>query len=266
MFSELAGCRHLLLSLTWRDVRVRYKQSMLGIGWAVLLPLSQMAVFTFVFTRAIDASSVLHVSMPYALFAYTGLVPWTFFSMSLSGCVNSLVANRNLVTKVYFPREVFPLSCVASSFVDFGVAMVVLVGLMAYFHLSGDWTFTLHHTVLFIPVVVVVQIALTVGIGMLLAMANLFYRDVRQIFSVVIQLWMFVSAVVVPVPQDGSLLARAISVNPLVPIIKAYRDCVIHGCWPEAGPFMYATVVAMILLIGGWTCFRRASYRFAECI
>jgi ABC-type polysaccharide/polyol phosphate export permease len=266
MLSELATYRQLLVSLTWRDIRVRYKQSFLGIAWAVLLPLSMALVFTFVFTRAINASSVLKVDMPYALYAYIGLVPWMFFSMSLSSCVNSLVANRNLVTKVYFPREVFPLSCVASSFVDFCIAMSVLTGLIVYFHLTGGWTFTPQLTLLFLPVVVLVQIALTVGMGMILAMANLFYRDVRQVFSVVIQLWMFISAVVVPVPQDGSLLARVIWFNPLIPIIGAYRDCVIHGRWPQAGAFAYASVVAVLLLAGGWIAFRRAAYRFAECI
>ena len=158
--TELLRYRSLLVSLTWRDIRVR----------AVLLPLSMMLVFTFVFTRAIDASSVLNVRMPYALYAYIGIVPWTFFAVSLSGCVNSLVANRNLVTKVYFPREVFPLSCIASSFADFAIAMTVLVGLVAYFHLSGQWAFTPHWTLVFIPVLVTVQIALTIGIGMLLAM------------------------------------------------------------------------------------------------
>ena len=264
--SELLGYRSWLFSLTWRDIRVRYKQSLLGIGWAILLPLSLMLVFTFVFTRAIDATSVMNVNMPYALYAYTGLVPWTFFSVSLSGSVNSLVANRNLVTKVYFPREVFPLSCIASSFVDFCIAMVVLAGLMVYFHVSGAWTLALHRTILFLPLVVAVQIALTIGVGMLLATANLFYRDVRQVFGVVIQLWMFISAVVVPVPKDGSTLARVISLNPLVPIIGAYRDCVIHGRWPEPAHFLYATGVAVLLLIVGWIIFRRASYRFAECI
>jgi len=264
--TELLRYRSLLVSLTWRDIRVRYKQSVLGVGWAVLLPLSMMLVFTFVFTRAIDASSVLNVRMPYALYAYIGIVPWTFFAVSLSGCVNSLVANRNLVTKVYFPREVFPLSCIASSFADFAIAMTVLVGLVAYFHLSGKWAFTPHWTLVFIPVLVTVQIALTIGIGMLLAMANLFYRDVRQVFSVLIQLWMFVSAVVVPVPQDGSLLARVIAINPLVPLIGAYRDCVIYGRWPQVGPMLYATIVAVVLLIGGWVCFRRASFKFAESI
>lgn len=264
--TELWRYRQLLLSLTWRDLRVRYKQSVLGIGWAILLPLSMMLIFTFVFTRAIDATSVLKVDMPYALYAYLGLVPWTFFSVSLSNCVNSLVANRNLLTKVYFPREVFPLSCVASSAVDFGVAMVVLVGLMIYFHFTGEWSFVPRASLLFLPVVVLVQVMLTLGLGMLLAMGNLFYRDVRQIYGVAIQLWMFISAVVVPVPRDGSLLARIIAVNPLVWIIGAYRDCVVYGRLPEAAPFAYAASIAVALLLGGWVCFRRASFRFAECV
>lgn len=264
--TDVIRFRQLLVSLTWRDLRIRYKQSLLGIAWAVLLPLSMMLVFTFVFTRAIDASSLLPVEMPYALFAYVGLVPWTFFSVSLGACVNSLVANRNLVTKVYFPREVFPLSCVASSFVDFCIAMSVLAALMVYFHLQGEWTFAPGLPILFLPVIAVVQIVLTIGIGMFLAMANLFYRDVRQIFGIAIQLWMFVSAVVVPVPRDGSLLARVIELNPLVPLIESYRDCLVHGQWPDFGGFAYLTAFALMVLIAGWICFRRYSYRFAECI
>lgn len=255
----------LLLSLTWRDLRVRYKQSILGIGWAILLPFTMMLVFTFVFTRAIDATSALKLDMPYALFAYTGLVPWTFFSVSLAGCVNSLVANRNLVTKVYFPREVFPLSCVAGSLVDFCMAMSVLAGLAIYFHLTGEYTCSLRWSLLFVPVIVIVQVTLTVGVGMFLATANLFYRDVRQIFGVGIQLALFVSGVVVPVPRDGTL-ATILAVNPVVPIIQAYRDCMIHGVLPAAGPFAYAAVVAAIALALGWACFRHASFRFAECI
>lgn len=258
--------RHLLWSLTWRDIRVRYKQSLLGVAWAILLPLSMMLVFTFVFTRAVQASSLMAVDMPYALFAYTGLVPWTFFSMSLMGCVNSLVANRNLVTKVYFPREVFPLSCVASGFVDFSIAMAVLVALMVYFHMTGDWAFVIHPSLLFVPVIVMVQVLLTIGLGMLLGMANLFYRDVRQIAGVGVQLLMFVSAVVVPIPKDGSTLALILSLNPLVPLIGAYRDCLIYGHLPATGGFLYASVTAVIVFVSGWVLFRRASYRFAECI
>jgi ABC-type polysaccharide/polyol phosphate export permease len=265
-FADVTRFQQLLWSLTWRDVRIRYKQSMLGIGWAILLPVSMMLVFTFVFTRALDAKSLLPTTMPYALYAYLGLVPWTFFSASLSGCVNSLVANRNLVTKVYFPREVFPLSSIGAAFVDFLIALGVLVGLVAYFHSRGEWTFVAQRSLLFLPVVVCVQVMLTIGLGMMLAMANLFYRDVRQVFGVGIQLLMFVSAVVVPVPVDGSVLARVISLNPLVPIISAYRDCVVGGHLPDGAPFVYSTVLAFVLMVGGWACFRRASYRFAECL
>ena len=263
---ELAEHRQLLLSLAWRDIRVRYKQSLLGVAWAVLLPLSMMLIFTFVFTRAVKIAHGLDPTLPYALYAYTGLVPWTFFSVAVIGCVNSLVANRNLVTKVYFPREVFPLACVVSSFVDFCIAGTVLVGLLLYFHLQGTWTFVLNPALLFVPVIVLVQVALTAGLGMVLAMANLFYRDVRQVVTVALQLLMFVSCVVVPLPQDGSLLAQVMMLNPLVPLFSAYRDCILRGCWPEPAPFAYTAVVALVLLGGGWHCFRRASYRFAECI
>ncbi|MCH9034880.1 MAG: ABC transporter permease [Planctomycetes bacterium] len=119
---------------------------------------------------------------------------------------------------------------------------------------------------MFVPIVLCVQVAMMIGLGMLLAMANLFYRDVRQVFSVVIQLWMFVSAVVVPVPNDGSTLAKVIALNPLVPIINAYRDCILYGRIPNAGGFCYAAFMAAIFLVVGWVCFRRASFKFAECI
>lgn len=258
--------RDLLLSLTWRDLRVRYKQSLLGIGWAVLLPVSMMLIFTFVFTRAIDGKAALKLDVPYALYAYVGLVPWTFLTASLSGCVNSLVANRNLVTKVYFPREAFPLSCVAASFVDFCIASVVLVVLAIYFESTSAWQFRFATPLLFVPVILIVQIALTVGAGMFLAMANLFYRDVRQVYGVAVQLLMFISAVVVPVPAGDSLMARVIWANPLVPIMTAYRDCVLHARWPAMGSFAYAGIFSSLVLIGGVVAFRRSSHRFAECI
>ncbi len=265
-FSELPRLWALLPVLTWRDLRVRYKQSLLGIGWAVLLPVAMMLLFTFVFTRAIDGALVLDLHVPYSLYAFAGIVPWTFFSTSLNNCVNSLVANRALVTKVYFPREVFPLSCIASALVDFAIALLVLAGLVVYFHLRGDWTFVPTRALLFFPVILVVQTMFIAGLGMLLAMANLFYRDVRQVFSVLIQLWMFISAVVVPLPQDQSPWAQMIALNPLVPLITAYRDAILHGRGPDLAGFIYTSIVALLLLIFGWISFRRASFRFAECI
>jgi len=263
---ELYRYRQLLLSLTWRDLRVRYKQTLLGMGWAVLLPLAMMLIFTFVFTRAVNVVGSMKLSMPYPLFAYLGLVPWAFFSTSLTGCVSSLVSNRNLVTKVNFPREVFPLSAIGSALADFAVAGSVLVGLTAYFHLTTEWSFSFHRSLLFVPVVILVQVVFTAGLGLLLAMGNLFYRDVRQVSGVAIQLWMFVTCVLYPLPQSGSLTARCLWLNPMTPIISAYRACIAEGRVPLNGHFAYAAVVAGLSLVVGWTCFRRWSHRFAECI
>ena len=264
--SELMRYRQLLVSLVWRDLRVRYKQSLLGIAWAVVLPLAMMLIFTFVFTRAVKVVEGLDISMPYPLFAYIGLVPWAFFSSGLNGAVNSLTANRNLVTKVYFPREVFPLSSIGSSFADFCVASVVLVGLIASFHLTSGWSYHLTAAVLFVPVVLFFQILLTCGLGMLLAMANLFYRDVRQIFSVAIQLWMFLTCVVYPIRNDGTWWGLLAVCNPMTPIIQAYRDCIIHGHIPSGGAFLTACVTSVTLFLVGWWAFRRMSFKFAECI
>jgi len=265
--TELLRFRCLLLSLTRRDLRVRYAQSMLGIAWAVLQPFSMMLVFTFVFTRAVVGTSLaLDENLPYSLYAYAGLVPWTFFSSSLNNCLNSLVANRNLVTKVYFPREVLPLSCVAGSLVDFCVAMSVLFLLGLYFHWTGQFTPDVGPAVGFLPLIVLIQLGLTAGLGMILAAANLFYRDVRPIFGVVIPLWMFLSNVVVPVRSDGSVFASIIAWNPLLSLISAYRDCLLHGRVPQASGMLYACVASVLTFIGGWAIFRRASYRFAERI
>ncbi len=264
--TEFTRIRELLFALTWRDVRVRYKQSILGIAWAVALPLAMMLLFTFVFTRAIDGAALTRLGVPYPLYAFAGLAPWTFFANSLTGCVNCLVANRNLVTKVYFPREVFPLSAVGAALVDFVVAMAVLAGLIGYFHVRGEFVFVPTAALLVVPMLVVIQIALTVGLGLVLSMANLFYRDVRLMTAALLQLWMFVSAVVVPVPADGSLTTRVIGLNPLVPLMEGYRAAILYGQFPPADGLLYVGAVATVLLAGGWMVFRRASYRFAECI
>jgi ABC-type polysaccharide/polyol phosphate export permease len=176
------------------------------------------------------------------------------------------VANRNLVTKVYFPREVFPLSAVAGALVDYCIAMLVLAGLITYFHCTGSFHYQPRAAILFLPAVLVVQTALMSGLGMLLSAAHVFYRDVRPVLTVALQLWMFVSAVVLPIPTDGSLLSRVISINPMVPIIHGHRDCIIHGTPPLSAELGYAALMAGAALLVGVSCFRRASWRFAECI
>jgi ABC-2 type transport system permease protein/lipopolysaccharide transport system permease protein len=267
MFRELYEYRELLWSLTLREIRVRYKQSLLGVAWALFVPLSMMLIFTFVFTRALKIDGRLDLGgMPYAVFAYIGLLPWTFFSSSLNGAVNSLVANQPLVTKVYCPREAFPLACVASSAFDALIASGVLVALIAYFHWFTSWTFALHATVLFVPVVIIVQVLFTVGLALALSMSNLFYRDVRYLFSVVIYLWMFLTSVIYPLESSDPAVRLIINLNPMTPIIGAYRNCLIDGTLPAAGPFLYATGVAVLCCAGAWCVFHRAEPKFAEFI
>lgn len=252
--------------LTARELAVRYRQSLLGVGWAILLPLAMMLVFTFVFTSAVAAPAFDGMSIPYPLYAFAGLVPWAFFAGSLNSSVNSLVANRNLVTKVYFPREVFPLSCVASSLVDFAIGLVVLAGLMAYFAAVGRFTLPSPIGFLALPLVTCVQIVLTTALGLLLAMANLYFRDVRQAFQVGIQLLMFVSAVVVPIPPSGGLVAGVLRYNPIAVLMQAYRDCLLAGQWPELSGLFAVGAFGLVLLIVCWRWFRRASGQFAELI
>src|SRR4030067_1218981 len=133
-FKELLSYRTLLWTLTWRDIRVRYKQSLLGIAWAMFIPVSMMLLFSFVFTRVVSVKT----DIPYPIFAYCGLLPWQFFSSATTSATNSLIANRSLVTKIYFPSEVFPLSSIIASFIDFIVGFIVLAGLMAYFYFTNS--------------------------------------------------------------------------------------------------------------------------------
>jgi lipopolysaccharide transport system permease protein len=261
---ELRRIGELVVCLARRDLRVRYKQSLLGVTWAVVQPVSLMIVFTFVLGSTIGRS--LPDRLPYGLFVFAGLVPWTYFSGGLMQCVSSLVANRNLVMKVYFPREAFPFSCVATSMVDFFMGLAALAGLMFYHHAKGSWSFSWHSSIFFLPAILLVQTTLTAGLGMLLAMGNLFYRDVRQILSVALQLGMFISAVVVPAPPGSSRAAVIFAINPMVPIITGYRECLLHGKLPEALAFAYAAIFSLVVFVAGWIAFRTASYRFAECI
>lgn len=262
---ELLRYRHLLFMLTWRDIRVRYRQSLLGILWAVLPPLAMIAVFSHLFGGGATLSRG-GATAPYPIYAFTALVPWTFFSAGLTGAVNSLSANRNLVTKVYFPREVLPLSSISSAAFDFLIAIGVLAGLGFSYHYSGQWTFNPTIRLLWLPALITVQLALTIGLGLLLAMCNLFYRDVRHGLTVVLQLLLFLSDVVVPLPRGTSGWASVLEWNPLVGLMRGYRACILSG---EASPtdgFVGCAFIAAIVLAVGWVSFRRAAGRFAEYI
>ena len=257
-FREIIGeqyeFRELLYQMTRRDLLLRYKQTIMGFGWAVFMPLINTAVFSVIFTRV----APLQMDMPYPLFAYCGLLCWNFSASSFRFAVTSLTTNASLVTKVYFPREIFPISAVAVSVVDFAVGATVLVGLMIYYHVVPTIT------LIALPWVLVVHVVFTLSVSLILAMANLFYRDVKYLFELVLTVWMFLTAVLYPVSQVGGLTGKIMAINPLTPIIDGYRDVLLRGRWPNPMDFTLTTIVSALLLVIAWVIFHRAESEFAE--
>ncbi len=256
MFQEQLNFRELLYQMTRRDLLLRYKQTVMGFGWAIFMPLLNTVIFSVIFTKA----APIDVGMPYPLFAYCGLLSWNLFASALRFSVSSLTANINLVAKVYFPREIFPFSAVVVSTVDFAVGALLLAGLMIYYHQPVT------PALAFLPIVILVEVTFTAGMGLFLAMANLFYRDVKYIFEVIITLWMFASSVVYPITSLGEPYRTILMLNPMTPIIDAYRAVILQGRLPDMGPFTLAAALSFVILSVGWVTFHRSEYQFAEYI
>jgi homopolymeric O-antigen transport system permease protein len=256
MLREQYDYRELLYQMTRRDLLLRYKQTVMGFGWAVFMPVINTILFSVVFMRV----ARLDVGVPYPVFAYTGLLAWNFFASALRFSVNSLTANINLVAKVYFPREIFPFSAVIVSAVDFAVGSVLLIAMMTYYRVAPT------SAILFLPAVILVQIILTGAVALLLAMANLFYRDVKYLFEVVITVWMFGTSVVYPVDRVTGWAGVVLRVNPMTPIIDAYRSVLLRGQLPPITPIAVDAFASVVLLAAIWLLFHRSEFQFAEYI
>ncbi|MGH9387906.1 MAG: ABC transporter permease [Vicinamibacterales bacterium] len=255
MLQEQVDYRELLLRMTARDLLIRYKQAVMGFAWAVFMPLVNTAVFSVIFTRVTQ----LQTPVPYPVFAFCGLWAWSFFASSLRFSVTSLTSNATLVSKVYFPREIFPFSAVIVCFVDFVVGSVVLAGLMLWYQIPVGVE------LLWLPAVIVVQVMFTTSVGLLLAMGNLYYRDVKYLFEVVITVWMFSTSVIYPVDQIAGTLGLMLRLNPMTPIIDAYRAVLLLGEAPSAA-FGAAAAFSVVALLGSWLLFHRTEFQFAENI
>src|SRR5262245_38162231 len=255
LISEQWEYRELLVRMTSRDLLLRYKQTVMGFGWAIFMPLVNTAIFSVIFTRV----AAIDVGHPYPVFAFCGLVAWNFFASSLRFSVTSLTSNPSLVTKVYFPRQSFPFSAVPVSLADFAVAAVVLGGLMAYYRVPIGWALAL------LPVVVAAQAIFTAAVALLLAMGNLFYRDVKYLFEIVITVWMFASSVLYPVGRVGGKLGTLLALNPMTHLIDAFRAVVLERRVPD--PAFAITLIASIGLLGvAWLAFHASEFDFAESL
>jgi ABC-type polysaccharide/polyol phosphate export permease len=248
--------RELFFQMTKRDLLIRYKQTVMWFGWAVFMPLINTIIFSLVFTRV----APVETGMPYPVYAYLGLLAWNFFASSLRFSIGSLTGNANLVTKVYFPREIFPFSAVGVSFIDGLVGATLLLVMLFYYRLAPGWS------ILLLPVVIATHVAVTAAAALLLAMANLFFRDVKYIFEIVLGVGMFATSVVYPVERMGGTLGAVLALNPLTTIFNAYRAILIQQRWPDPGPLAVAAALAIFTLGAAWMLFHRAELRFAENI
>ncbi len=246
--------RDLLFQMAKRDLMLRYKQTFMGAGWAVFMPIVNTVIFSVIFTRV----ARVDVGMPYPLFAYSGLVAWNLFASSLRFSIGSLTSNIPLVTKVYFPREIFPLSVVLVCLVDFAIANGVLALMMIFYGKAPSTS------LVFLPVVLLVHVAFTLSIALLVAMANLFYRDVKYLFDVLLMAWMFATSVLYPASLMGGRTAQLMQLNPMTPIVDGYRAVVLTGESPFTPWFCGAAIAAVLMLGVSWVLFHRAEYRFAE--
>jgi lipopolysaccharide transport system permease protein len=282
--SELWRFRELIYFLTWRDVKVRYKQTLLGAAWAILQPLLMMIIFTIFFGRMAGVPSG---GFPYPLFACAGLLPWTFFATAIAGAGNSVIGSERLITKIYFPRLAIPFAAVGAAVVDFLIASGLLAAMMIYYRVAPG------PGLLLVPAIFLAILLTALGVGTLLAALNVAYRDFRYVIPFLVQMWMFATPSVymqVPVDSPPAVEARAaeassttastpegetyagrdlvrvaLGLNPMTGLIGAFRSAILGG--PISyGKLASSSALALLIFLGGCLYFRRVEDRFADII
>ena len=254
---DLTDYTDLLYTLSSHRISVRYRQTALGIVWAVLQPLLMMLIFTGVFSVLVRMPSD---GLPYALFAYTALLPWNFFATALTNGTSSLVGHTQLLTRVYFPREILPLTYVIAAAFDFAIGCVVLIGLMAWY----DVTITAYAWQL-IPIVLVLA-SWAFALAMIFSAAQVRWRDVGMAVPLLVQLWMFASPVIYPLSAVPAAWRPWYLLNPMAGIISSFRDVLLHGRLGDPVPLAYAAVISAIVLAGSYLVFKRAEATMADVV
>jgi homopolymeric O-antigen transport system permease protein len=250
--------RELAATFAWRDLKVRYKQSLIGVAWAIIQPVMTMVVFTFIFGTFAHVPSQ---GLPYPVFSYSGILPWTYFAAALGAASSSLAMNSNLVTKIYFPRVLLPLAAITVPAVDFVLASSVLFGLMTYYGLS------LGPHVLLAPVFMLLAAATALGVGLFFAVVNVRYRDVPYAIPFIIQIWLFLSPVIYPAGALHQPWERLIlSLNPMTGVITGFRWALLGTTPPSLQLVVLSVVSAIAFLLFGLAFFRRSEPRFADTI
>jgi lipopolysaccharide transport system permease protein len=253
---EIWAYRELLFFLTWRDIKIRYKQTLLGASWAVIQPLFAMLLFTLFFGRLARVPSD---NIPYPVFAYAGLLPWTFFSNAIINAGNSLIGSSSLITKVYFPRVIIPAAAVLAGLLDFAIAFLLLIPLLLYYDIEVTWK------ILLLPLFILQATLLALGAGMWLSALNVKYRDVRYALPFVIQLWLFASPVIYPASMMPDRWRWVLALNPMTGIIESFRASLFGHEFPVA-TILPAVVITIVILLYSFFAFRRAEDSFADIV
>lgn len=256
-WSEIWQRRELLYFFIWRDLKVRYKQTVIGILWAVFNPFITMVVFSIFFGHLAKMPSD---GIPYPIFVYVGLLLWQFFSVSLTQASNSLVANKDIITKVYFPRLILPISSVITNFVDFFIASAILIGLMFYYHYSPVWL-----GLLILPLLLLITFVVAMGLGLILAAVNVKYRDVRYVLPFFIQILLFVTPVIYPLSILKSYY-WLLALNPMTGVISAARAAILGQTAIDWNLLLISAWLGLLLLAIGLIYFKKTEQYFADVI
>ena len=254
--SEIWRTREILYFLAWRDVKVRYKQAALGVAWAVIQPLGTMMVFTFFFGQVARIPSE---GVPYRLFSYSGLLLWTYFSVTLGQVGNSLIANSRLITKIYFPRVLLPAAAAFGGLLDLLVSSIFLVALLIYYHVTPTWM------LLLTPLFVIEAVLLVMGAGMLLAALNVRYRDVKYTIPFVVQIGLFVTPIIYPLSFFPARAQAWFALNPMAGIVEGFRACLLGA--PLNGTLVGCSwAITLLFVLVGSLHFRSAERIFADVV
>jgi len=254
---DIWAYRELLYFLVWRDLKVRYKQTVLGFLWTIIQPFFLMVIFSIFFGRLAKIPSE---GIPYPIFAYAGLLPWTYFAKSLNACNESLVGNSHLITKVYFPRLIIPLSSVLSGLVDFSIAFTILLAMMFYYQIIPTLA------ALLLPFLILMAMATALGVGLWFSALNVLYRDIRYAISFLVQFWFFATPVVYPsnlVPGKWRVLY---SLNPMAGVVEGFREALLGKGQLDCPMFMVSIAVVVFLVITGTFYFQRMEKGFADVV
>ena len=256
-FRELLEYRGLLYFLTWRNIIIKYKQTLLGIAWAVLQPLFMMIIFTIFFGNMAQVPSE---GVPYPIFSYAGVLLWTYFSQAVTMSSNSVISQTNLVTKIYFPRLLMPIAATASGILDYFIALLILVVMMIFYHVTPG------PVMLLLPILLFWSWVSATGVGMWLSALNVKYRDIRHIIPFLIQLWLFATPVIYPNTLLPEKYRWVISLNPIAGIIEAHRTCIL-GHKPVDWVSMGISIgMSVLIFVTGLYYFKKMEKTFADII